>query len=94
MRATAAEKQETIRLVEGSKASVRKTLAEIGVSRSTFYRWYAAYAEAGFDGLSPARSQSRRFWNRIPDAERQHVADTALAKPELTPREWSRPPPT
>lgn len=87
MRATAAEKKETIHLVEGSKASVRKTLAEIGVSRSTFYRWYAAYAEAGFDGLLPARSQSRRFWNRIPDAERQHVVDVALAKPELTPRE-------
>jgi transposase InsO family protein len=77
---------ETIRLVEGSKVSVRKTLAELDVPRSTFYRWYAAYVESGFDGLSPARSQARRFWNRIPDAERQRVVDVALAKPELTPR--------
>lgn len=86
MRATVAEKAETIRLVEGSKASVRKTLAEIGVPRTTFYRWYAAYAESGVAGLEPSPAQARRFWNRIPDAERQKVVDVALAKPELSPR--------
>jgi putative transposase len=29
----------------------------------------------------------RRFWNKIPDCEKQRVIDVALAKPELTPRE-------
>lgn len=87
MRATASEKMETIRLVEGSKVSVRKTLAELGVSRSTFYRWYAAYEESGFDGLAPAPSQSKRFWNRIPDHERRKIVDVALAKPEFSPRD-------
>ena len=32
-------------------------------------------------------SHSRRFWNRIPDCERQRVIDVALEKPELTARE-------
>ena len=39
MRLTAAEKAEVIRLVEGSDLSVRRTLAELGVHRSTFYAW-------------------------------------------------------
>ena len=87
MRSTASEKMETIRLVEGSGISVRKTLSELDVPRSTFYRWYAAYLESGYDGLTPARSQSRRFWNRIPDAEREKIVDVALAKPEMSPRD-------
>jgi predicted DNA-binding protein (UPF0251 family) len=37
VRLTAAEKREVIRLVEGSDLSVRRTLHELGVSRSTFY---------------------------------------------------------
>ena len=87
MRATASEKAETIRLVEGSKISARKTLAELGVPRSTFYRWYAAYVELGVNGLEPSASQSKRFWNRIPDHERRKVVDVALAKPEMSPRD-------
>ena len=33
-------KLELIRLVEGSSLSVRRTLSEIGLPRSTFYAWY------------------------------------------------------
>ena len=42
---TASEKLAIIRLVEDSELSVRRTLDEIKVSRSSFYRWYAAYDE-------------------------------------------------
>ena len=87
MRASQAEKMETIRLVEGSALSVRRTLAELDVVPSTFYRWYRAYVESGPDGLAPKPPGERRFWNRIPEPERQMVVETALAKPELTPRE-------
>src|SRR5215475_8272735 len=51
VRLTAAEKAEVIRLVEGSDLSVRRTLAELGVHRSTFYAWYRRYTEAGAAGL-------------------------------------------
>ncbi len=51
MRLAASEKLEVIRLVEGSELSVRRTLRELGVSRSTFYAWYRRYAQAGEEGL-------------------------------------------
>lgn len=87
MRYSQAEKMEIIRLVEGSRLPVGQTLREVGVARSTFYRWYAAYARLGYDGLSPVAAQSRRFWNRIPDGERERVAELAIEKPQLSPRE-------
>jgi putative transposase len=78
---------EVIRLVEGSSLSVRRTLSELNVPRSSFYRWYKAYAENGYDGLAPRSGQKRRFWNRIPDGERERVAELAIEKPGLSPRE-------
>jgi transposase len=48
---TAGEKMEVIRLVEGSDLSMRRTLKELGLSRSTFYAWYRRYDEQGYDGL-------------------------------------------
>jgi putative transposase len=87
MRYSQAEKIEAIRLVEGSSLSVRRTLGELGVPRSTFYRWYAAYARDGYDGLAPRSGQKRRFWNRIPDEERERVAELAIENPEFSPRE-------
>jgi DNA-binding IclR family transcriptional regulator len=38
MRYRAAEKLEIIRLVEQSSLSVRRTLAQLGIPRATFYR--------------------------------------------------------
>jgi putative transposase len=87
MRHSAAEKMEIIRLVESSALSVKQTLSELDVSRSSFYRWYRAYVEAGYDGLATKKAQRRRFWNRIPDSERNRVLDMALEIPELSPRE-------
>ena len=49
MRVSAAEKLELIRLVEGSQLSVRQTLQEIGLPRSTFYNWYQRSAISKVD---------------------------------------------
>lgn len=87
MRLTAAEKAEVIGLVEGSDLSVRRTLAELGVHRSTFYAWYRRYAEDGVAGLVAKQPATQRYWNRIPPAIRQRVVDAALADPERSPRE-------
>lgn len=87
MRYSPAEKMEVIRLVEGSALSVKKTLSELDVARSSFYRWYEAYTREGYEGLSPRSAQRRRFWNRIPEEERERVAELAIEKPELSPRE-------
>ena len=87
MRLTAAEKAEVIGLVEGSDLSVRRTLVELGVQRSTFYAWYRRYAEDGVAGLVAKKPAAQRYWNRIPPAIRERVVDAALADPERSPRE-------
>lgn len=86
-RSSAAEKLEIIRIVEGSSLSVKQTLAELDIPRSTFYRWYDHYLEAGYDGLQDRQPQQRQFWNRIPQAVREQVVQIALEHPEQSPRE-------
>ncbi|MFT5332177.1 MAG: putative transposase, partial [Halioglobus sp.] len=84
---TASEKLAIIRLVEDSELSVRRTLDEINVSRSSFYRCYDAYERAGLDGLERKGRASRRHWNRIPNSVREFVVKVALDCPDMTPRE-------
>ena len=67
---TASEKLAIIRLVEESELSVRRMIAEIKVSCSSFYRWYASYEKDGLEGLENHSGASRRHWNRIPDSVR------------------------
>lgn len=85
MRYSQSEKLEIIRLVEESILPVKRTLEELDVPRSTFYDWYRRYASEGIEGLEDRQSGPRRFWNRIPDAEREKVVNLALDSPEKTP---------
>ena len=87
MRYTSAEKLEIIRTVEESDLPVKRTLDQLQVSRSSFYRWYKTYVEHGAEGLTPRPSSRGQFWNRIPDSERERVVEVALEKPELSARE-------
>jgi len=88
MRYLASEKLEIIRIVERSHLPVKQTLAKIGVSRPTFYRWYDLYRRFGEAGLEDRRAGPKRpAWNRIPDEVRGEVIEMALDKPELSPRE-------
>ena len=52
MRYAAAEKLEIIRLVEQSRLPVRHTLAKLGISRATFYRWYEWHSRGGPEALN------------------------------------------
>jgi putative transposase len=87
MRYPAAEKLEIIRLVETSPLPVRRTLAQIGIPKSTFYAWYDRYQAGGIDALDDHRPRPRRVWNRIPDDVRERIVQLALDAPELSPRE-------
>jgi transposase-like protein len=46
MRYSQAEKMDIIRLVETSDLPVKRTLEELDVPRSSFYRWYDRYQES------------------------------------------------
>ena len=70
VRLTAADKHEIIRLVEGSDLSLRRTLRELGVHRSTCYACSRRYQDRGAAGLSPRSSAAaRRHWHRNPAAD-------------------------
>ena len=87
MRYSSSEKMEIIRIVEDSELSVRQTLKEIGIHRSTFYNWYRLYLKDGMEGLGPKKPKSRTFWNKIPDEVKEQVVQQALEQTELSPRE-------
>jgi putative transposase len=87
MRYHAAEKLEIIRLVEQSSLPVRRTLAQLGIPRATFYRWYARYLARGAGALGDGQPAPRRVWNKIPPMVAEAVLDLALKEPELSPRE-------
>jgi transposase InsO family protein len=84
---SASEKLELIHLVEGSSLSVRRTLAEIGLPRSTFYAWYKRYLDGGFEALEDRKPRAPAAWNKISDRIRTKVIETALVHTELSPRE-------
>ncbi len=50
------EKYEIIRLVEQSDLGVIRTLKQIKVNKTTFYKWYNAYLNDGYDGLKRMQS--------------------------------------
>jgi transposase InsO family protein len=87
MRYRAAEKLEIIRLVEQSSLSVRRTLAQLGIPRSTFYLWYERYLARGAGALEDGQPAPRRVWNKLPATVAAAVLDLALQQPELSPRE-------
>jgi putative transposase len=87
MRYSQPEKMQTIRLVEESELPITRTLNELEVPKSTFYRWYQRYQEAGYDGLADQKPTPRQFWNRIPESIRDHVVEMALEQPEKSPRQ-------
>ena len=87
MRYPAAEKLEIIRLVEQSSLSVRRTLGQLGIPRSTFYCWYDRYRARDDEGLEDRTPAPRQVWNKLPAAVTQAVLELALKEPELSPRE-------
>ena len=87
MRYPASKKLEIICLVEQSQLPVKKTLGQLGIRKTTFYRWYERYQVFGQVGLEDRRPHPSRVWNRIPDDIRDQVVELALDEPELSPRE-------
>jgi putative transposase len=82
-----AEKMEIIQMVEQSELSVKQTLAELEVPRSTFYDWYRRYLAEGYDGLADVRPARQQFWNKIPAQVREKVVTIALEHTEKSPRQ-------
>ena len=87
MSLSASEKVEVIRIVEDSELSIRQTVAELGISRTSFYRWYQRYQSGGIEALENRSKSAKRFWNKLPDSVKEQCLETALQYPEKSPRE-------
>jgi putative transposase len=87
MRYSQSEKMQIIRLVEESPVSVKQTLIELNINRSTFYKWYRRYRQGGYEALANRYRPPKQFWNQIPPWEKQRVVEIALEHPEKSPRE-------
>ena len=87
MRYSASDKLEIIRLVETSSLPVRRTLAVIGIPKSTFYAWLDRYEQGGLEALEDRKPRPGRSWNRIPDEIRERIVRLALDEPEMSSRE-------
>ena len=87
MRYPASEKLEIIQLVEQSHLPAKRTLEKLGVTRSTFYRWYDRWRDGGPEALRDRPSKPDRVWNRIPTVIQDQIVELALDAPELSPRE-------
>ncbi len=87
MRYSQPERMQIIRLVEESELPNARSVLELDMPRSTFYRWYQRYQEAGYDGLADKKPAPRQFWNRIPAFVRDHVVEVTLEQLEKSPRQ-------
>ena len=87
MRYPAFEKLEIIRLVERSHLPTKRTLAKLGIPRTTFYRWYDRYQTGGPEALEDRSPKPSRVWNRIPEPVREKIKNLALKESDLSPRE-------
>ena len=61
-----------------SNLGVRRTLKQIGVSKSNFYDRSRRCLDDGYDGLKNQSKQSHQSWNRIPDQEQAKIPEYAL----------------
>ena len=84
------EKFEIIKLVENSDLGVIRTLRELKVNKTTFYKWYHQYNEKGYEGLKRRKGSNQAVWNKINEAGRDKVVEIALERPALLSKELAQ----
>ncbi len=80
---SAMEKADVISNVEGSGGSRRKIMTELGIPKSTYYRWRARQRQ----GKLEDRSHGDRSWNALTPEEKSVVLDTANEYTDLSSRQ-------
>lgn len=81
---SAQEKAEIIALVTGSELPCCRALAQLGLPRSTYYRWLKRQTEGK---LEDRKGGSSLPWNKISPEEEAIVLAEAQASPELSARQ-------
>jgi len=72
------EKAVILRMVETMFRRKRQALSELGIARSTYYRWRQGQPDSG---------NRKRPWNRITPEEEGKILAVARESPELSSRQ-------
>ena len=80
------EKAEVLARVASSGLPKRKALEEIGVPRSTYYRWLRRREQRG---LEDKAGGGRPPWNKLTSREVDRILSAAREMPELSCRQLS-----
>jgi len=83
---SAVEKAAILTMVETMLGRKRQALSELGIARSTYYRWRQGQR---YDGLEPHSGDRGRPWNRITPEEKNKILAVARESPELSSRQLS-----
>ncbi|MFC1944154.1 helix-turn-helix domain-containing protein, partial [Chloroflexota bacterium] len=81
---SAREKREILAVVAASQLPRRNALAQLGLPKSTYYRWLSRKAKGR---LQDTRSGSGTPWNKLRPEEEEKVLAQARASPESSPRQ-------
>jgi len=81
---SAQEKREMLTLVADSNLPRRRALAQLGLPKSTYYRWLRRQAEGR---LHDRKGGSPTPWNKLRAEEEEKVLSLARASPELSARQ-------
>ena len=80
----AMEKEEILAVVASSFLPTGQVLAELGLPKSTYYRWLRRQREGR---LGDKRGGSKRPWNKLRPEEEQIILAAAREAPEISPRQ-------
>ena len=81
---SAAEKAEVLTKVASSPLPKRKVLGELGIPKSTYYRWLRRHDHQGLEGHAGG---GKPTWNRLTSQEVHYVLSAARQTPELSCRQ-------
>ena len=81
-----AEKAEVLDKIDSSSLPKRKVLGELGVPKSTYYRWLRRKEQQGLDNDAGGENLP---WNKLTSQEVGHVLSAAREMPELSSRQLS-----
>ena len=79
-------REDLIKKVELEEGKRSQVLDDLGIPRSTYYKWRKTYDEEGLPGLAKSKPRANRVWNRLTPDERNIVIRIARLHPELSPR--------
>lgn len=86
---TAESKLEVLRAVEGAGLPVNQVLSQLGIAKSTYYRWRRSFRQRGQPGLHNGPPTRERTWNQILPEEREKILEVVLLFPDWLPRQVS-----